>query len=186
VSQVPLPDFDDTRRTFGHSHMTFHVGTAVAVLFLGLMPYAATPGGTVEEAGNTGLPPAVTDWAAPEMAVVETVTDYYAALTGGNIAAIESHVLDDERFVMLEGRHSNWGWPDYRDHHLAGELGDLSKVRFRLSFYRVVVDGALGYATFAYEVLPKEGPEMDFGRGFATAILNRVDDGWKLLHLHTS
>jgi ketosteroid isomerase-like protein len=142
--------------------------------------------GTVDESHQAGLPPAVTDWAAPEMAVVETITDYYAALTGGNIAAIESHVLDDERFVMLVGRHSNWGWPDYRDHHLAGELGDLSKVRFRLSFYRVTVDGALGYATFGYEVLPKEGPEMDFGRGFATAILERVDDGWKLRHLHTS
>jgi hypothetical protein len=87
---------------------------------------------------------------------------------------------------MLEGRHSNWGWADYRDHHLAAELGDLSKVRFRLSFYRVRIDGSLGYATFGYEVLPKEGPEMNFGRGIATAILDRTADGWKLRHLHTS
>ena len=33
---------------------------------------------------------------------------------------------------------------------------------------------------------PKQGPEMDFGRGFATAVLERTEDGWKLRHLHTS
>jgi ketosteroid isomerase-like protein len=175
-----------SRRNFDHLHKVAHVGAAVAVLALCLMPVAAIQGGTVEDAGDSNLPPAVMNWAAPEIAIVEVITAYYAALTGGKIAAIESHVVDDERFVMLEGRHSNWSWRDYRDHHLAGELGDLSKVRFRLSFYRVAVDGALGYATFAYEVLPKQGPEMDFGRGFATAVLERNEDGWKLRHLHTS
>ena len=158
----------------------------LAVLLLALAPSAAIQAAAVEDAGASGLPPAVTHWPAPEMAVVELITAYYAALTAGSITAIESHVVDDEQFVMLEGRHSNWSWQDYRDHHLAGELGDLGKVRFRLSFYRVAVDGALAYATFAYEVLPKEGPEMDFGRGFATAVLERTEDGWKLRHLHTS
>jgi ketosteroid isomerase-like protein len=142
--------------------------------------------GTVDEPHQAKLPSAVTDWSAAEAAITETVQAYYTALSRGDIQALESFVLDDERFVMLEGRHSNWSWPDYRDHHLAGELEDLSKVRFRLSFYRVAVGGTLGYATFAYEVLPKEGPEMDFGRGFATAVLERTDDGWKLRHLHTS
>jgi len=143
-------------------------------------------------AGDTGaseskeLPPAVTDWTTAEAALIEAVEAYYAALTGGDLSAVDAHVVTGDQFVMLEGRHSNWGWADYRDHHLAGELGDLNKVRMRLSFYRVRVDGSLGYATFAYEVLPKEGPEMDFGRGFATAVLDRTEDGWKLRHLHTS
>jgi ketosteroid isomerase-like protein len=177
---------NDSHRTFGPSRMAVHVRAAVAVLLLGLTPFPAVQGGAVENTDDSGLPPAVTNWPAPEMEVVELITAYYAALTDGSITAVESHVVDDERFVMLEGRHSNWSWPDYRDHHLAGELGDLGKVRFRLSFYRVAVDGALAYATFAYEVLPKQGPEMDFGRGFATAVLERTEDGWKLRHLHTS
>jgi ketosteroid isomerase-like protein len=178
---MKILQLNDQRRAFVQLRS---VANAIAVLLLGLAP--AIQAGAVEEGGDSDLPPAVTNWAAPEMAAVEAITAYYAALTGGNIAAIESHVVDDERFVMLEGRHSNWSWPDYRDHHLAGELGDLGKVRFRLSFYRVAVDGTLGYATFAYEVLPKQGPEMDFGRGFATAVLERTEGGWKLRHLHTS
>ena len=185
---VPMKilQFDDSHRPVGQSNMAPHVRVAVAALLLGLMPVPAVQGGAIKNAGDSDLPAAVTNWPAPEMAVVELITAYYVALTAGSIPAIESHVVDDERFVMLEGRHSNWSWSDYRDHHLAGELGDLGKVRFRLSFYRVAVDGALGYATFAYEVLPKEGPEMDFGRGFATAILERTEGGWKLRHLHTS
>jgi len=143
-------------------------------------------------AGDTGaadaheLPPAVTDWTTAESALIAVVEAYHAALTSGDLGALESHVLADDQFVMLEGRHSNWGWADYRDHHLAAEIEDMSKVRIRLSFYRVRIDGSLGYAMFAFEVLPKEGPEMNFGRGFATAILGRTNDGWKLRHLHTS
>ena len=34
---------------------------------------------------------------------------------------------------MIEGKHLNQGWTDYRDNHLKAELADLAKVRFRLS-----------------------------------------------------
>ncbi|MGI9342896.1 MAG: YybH family protein [Gammaproteobacteria bacterium] len=143
-------------------------------------------GGPVDTSAGPGKPPAPSTWSAQESALIETIEAYHAALTGADVGAIESLVMTDDQFVMLEGRHSNWGWHDYRDHHLAGELEDLSKVRFRLSFYRVRVDAELGYATFRYEVLPREGPEMDFGKGFATAVLERTGDQWKIRHLHTS
>ncbi len=55
-----------------------------------------------------------------------------------------------------------------------------------MSFYRLRIDGSLAYATFAYEVLPKDGPEMNFGRGVATAVLTLTGDGWNIQHLHTS
>ncbi len=165
--------------------LTF-VRSGLGILLLVAASHATAWAGTTDDSGTSAMPPAVTDWAAPEAALIATLTAYHAALTSGDASAAEPYVLTDDRFVMLEGRHSNWGWADYRDHHLAAELGDLSKVRFRLSFYRVRIDGSLGYATFGYEVLPKEGPEMNFGRGIATAILDRTADGWKLRHLHTS
>jgi ketosteroid isomerase-like protein len=142
--------------------------------------------GPVAPSAGPGAPPDESSWSLQEAAMIETLRAYHAALTSGDVAGIEAFVVADERFVMLEGRHSNWGWQDYRDHHLADELDDLGKVRFRLSFYRVRADGTLGYATFRYEVLPREGPEMDFGTGFATAVLERVDGRWKIHHLHTS
>ena len=86
----------------------------------------------------------------------------------------------DERFVMIEGKHVNRGWADYRDNHLKGELADLAKVRFRLSGYQVQMDGGLAAVNFTFNILPKTGPEMDFGSGRATAVLVRTDAGWKL------
>jgi ketosteroid isomerase-like protein len=158
---------------------------AVAVLLMAGW-FGAAFGGDTGDSAAAPLPPAVQDWPAAETEVIGVIEAYHEALTGGDIGAVEALVVPDETFVMLEGRHSNWGWPDYRDHHLAGELDDLSKVRFRLSFYRLKIDGSLAYATFAYEVLPKDGPEMNFGRGFATAVLALTGDGWKIQHLHTS
>ncbi|TFG87642.1 MAG: hypothetical protein E4H19_01435, partial [Chromatiales bacterium] len=64
--------------------------------------------------------------------------------------------------------------------------GQTAQVRFRLSGYRVQMDGALAAVSFIFNVLPKTGPEMDFGSGRATAVLLRTESGWKLQRLHTS
>lgn len=121
-----------------------------------------------------------------EAEVVAILTGYHAALTAGDAAAPEAFVLADERFVMIEGRHLNQGWADYRDNHLKGELADLARVRFRLSILGIQVDRDLATVSFIFNVLPRSGPEMDFGSGRASASLVRTGDGWKLQQLHTS
>ncbi len=121
-----------------------------------------------------------------EAEVVTALTAYHATLTSGDAAAPEKFVLADERFLMIEGKHLNQGWADYRDNHLKGELADLAKVRFRLSVLHVRVDSELATVSFIFNVLPASGPEMDFGSGRGTASLVRTGDGWKLQQLHTS
>jgi len=121
-----------------------------------------------------------------EREVISALEEYHASLTSGDIASVERHVMADERFVMIEGDHVNRGWADYRDHHLRGELADLRKVRFRLSVNQIEQEDGLAYVDFGYHVLPREGPEKDFGKGQATAILVRTDAGWKIRLLHTS
>jgi uncharacterized membrane protein len=121
-----------------------------------------------------------------EAEVVAALTAYHAALTSGDITAPEQFVLADERFLMIEGKHFNQGWTDYRDNHLKAELADLAKVRFRLSILGIQLDGDLATVSFMFNVLPKSGPEMDFGSGRASASLVRAGDGWKLQQLHTS
>lgn len=121
-----------------------------------------------------------------EAEVVTVLTAYHLALTSGDAAEPEKFVLADERFLMIEGKHVNQGWADYRDNHLKGELADLANVRFRLSVIRVQVDGGLATVSFLFNILPASGPEMDFGSGRATASLIRTSDGWKLQQLHTS
>jgi uncharacterized membrane protein len=121
-----------------------------------------------------------------EAEVVAALTAYHAALTSGDLAAPEQFVLADERFLMIEGKHLNQGWADYRDHHLKGELADLAKVRFRLSILGIQVEDDLATVSFIFNVLPESGPEMDFGSGRASASLVRTGTGWKLRQLHTS
>jgi uncharacterized membrane protein len=121
-----------------------------------------------------------------ETAVVAALTAYHAALTSGDLAAPEQFVLADEHFLMIEGKHLNQGWADYRDNHLKGELADLAKVRFRLSILGIQVEDDLASVSFIFNVLPKAGPEMDFGSGRASAALVRTGTGWKLRQLHTS
>ena len=131
-------------------------------------------------------PPAMTDLTPAQAEVVAALTAFHAALTVNDVAAVEKFVVADERFLMIEGKHTNVGWADYRDHHLKGELADLSKVRFRLNVNRVQLDGALACVSYTFDILPKEGPEKNFGKGIITAVLIATDGGWKIQHLHSS
>ncbi|MBM4222073.1 MAG: nuclear transport factor 2 family protein, partial [Gammaproteobacteria bacterium] len=142
----------------------------------GHAPAVATAPEPIDE---SGLSPA-------EAEVVAALAAYHAALTSGDPAAPEQFVLADERFLMIEGKHLNQGWADYRDNHLKGELADLAKVRFRLTVLGIQLEGDLATVSFLFNVLPKTGPEMDFGSGRASAALVRTGNGWKLRQLHTS
>ncbi len=121
-----------------------------------------------------------------ESEVIAALTAYHAALTAGDASAPEPYVLPDARFLMIEGEHVNQGWVDYRDNHLKGELADLAKVRFRLSGYRIQMNSNLAAVSFSFAILPKTGPERNFGSGRGTAVLVRTTSGWKLQQLHTS
>ena len=139
-----------------------------------------------EDSTAAAPPPAMTDLTPAQSEVVAALTAFHDALTINDVAAVERFVVADERFVMIEGNHTNFGWADYRDNHLKGELKDLCKVRFRLTVYRVQLAGTLAYVSYRFNILPKEGPERDFGKGIGTAVLVATDGGWKIQHLHTS
>ncbi|PCI49264.1 MAG: hypothetical protein COB49_05205 [Alphaproteobacteria bacterium] len=125
-------------------------------------------------------------FAADDTDVRTVLTDYHMALTMGDIQKIETYVVTDGRFAMLEGKHSNWGWADYRDNHLTPELTDLAKVDFRLEFKAVHQSGDMAYASFLFFLSPKGDASKNFGSGRATAVLVRGPKGWLIQHLHTS
>ncbi len=144
----------------------------------------AVEGGERAQAAAAPPPPAMLS--PEETEVVAALQAFHEALTTGDVAAVEAHVLPDDGFMMIEGTHVNYGWSDYRDNHLKGELGDLAKVRFRLSDFHVQVVGGMAGATFAFNILPKTGPEKNFGSGRETAVLLKTDAGWKIRLLHSS
>ena len=126
------------------------------------------------------------DRTADETAVREALVAYHVALTSGDMAEIEAFVVADERFAMIEGKHTNWGWADYRDNHLAGELDDLQKVDLTLDIRDIHIDGDLALASFTFAVTPKGDPTQNYGVSRATAILIRENGSWLIRHLHTS
>jgi uncharacterized membrane protein/ketosteroid isomerase-like protein len=131
-------------------------------------------------------PPPQAPLSPAEAEVVAALQSFHEALTTGDVAAVEAQVVADDSFMMIEGTHVNHGWADYRDNHLKGELGDLSKVRFRLSDYHVQIADGLAATSFAFNILPKTGPERNFGSGRETVILVKTDAGWKIRFLHSS
>ncbi|MBL4613165.1 MAG: nuclear transport factor 2 family protein [Emcibacter sp.] len=124
--------------------------------------------------------------AADEAAIRIVLTEYHAALTTENIKLVEKYVVTDARFAMVEGKHTNWGWADYRDNHLTPELAGLSKVDFRLEFKAVHVSGNMAYSSFIYHISPKGDPSQNYGSGRGTVVLIRNQDGWLIQHFHTS
>ncbi len=114
------------------------------------------------------------------------LTAYHNALTSGDMDEVEKFVVTDDSFAMVEGKHTNWGWKDYRDNHLTPELKDLAKVAFRLDFKAVKISGDMAYSSFIFNLSPKGDPSKNYGSGRATAILVKTKNGWMIQHLHTS
>lgn len=87
---------------------------------------------------------------------------------------------------IIEGAGVNHGWEDYRDHHLRPEMETLSNIEYRYFAIEPQVRGDLAYTSFRYELAADtdEGPIAVEGRG--TAILERMEGKWRIVHSHTS
>ncbi len=80
----------------------------------------------------------------------------------------------------------NHGWVDYRDHHLAPELERTEAFAVRYFAVEPVVRGDVAWASFRYELdAQMDGNALELeGRG--TAVLERREGRWLIVHLHTS
>lgn len=126
------------------------------------------------------------DAAGPE-AEVRTVLESYAALTqAGDLDGMGELFSQRRGIHIIEGAGVNHGWADYRDNHLAPELEAFRDFRYRYFAIEPVVRGDLAYAAFRYELQAQYGErDLDMeGRG--TAVLERIDGRWQIVHLHTS
>ena len=119
-------------------------------------------------------------------AVTETLTKYAVAVQSKNMSDIEKHVITTDAFTMFEGGHINWGWVDYRDHHLGPELKEFKEIQYSFHEIKPHVNGDMAYATFKYHIAVKMEARDVEGEGLATAILMKTVEGWKIQHMHTS
>jgi len=128
------------------------------------------------------------DCEAEAAAVEATLRAYSDAIHAEDMVAMEALVVADERFSVIEGRGTDVGWANYRDHHLGPEFAS-ERIEFHSYGYdniEVRIGHIFSYATFTYafQATLDDEPYNKEGRG--TAVLMRTPEGWRIRHIQTS
>ncbi|MDQ2920705.1 MAG: nuclear transport factor 2 family protein [Acidobacteriota bacterium] len=97
---------------------------------------------------------------------------------------------NDESLTVFESGHANYGWPDYRDHHLVPEMGEMKNTKYVLSDVKIHLAGKTAWATFKYtisaDVTSKGQQHHVDGGGLGTAVFEDRDGQWRIVHWHSS
>ncbi|NIP58527.1 MAG: DUF4440 domain-containing protein [Gemmatimonadetes bacterium] len=119
-------------------------------------------------------------------AVSEVVRTLAAQIQAKEMEPLDTLFAPGRDVHILEGSGVDHGWAEYRDHHLVPELEEMENLSYRYHGVEAQVRGDVAWASFQYELgadLDDERIEVE-GRG--TAILERLNGGWRVVHLHTS
>lgn len=104
----------------------------------------------------------------------------------GDFHALDSIWAHDADVTVFESGHANYGWEDYRDHHLKPEVEEMKNVVYRLTGIKPKVSGNTAWATFKYTLAADlKDRHIDAG-GLGTAVLEKRGKEWKIVHWHTS
>ena len=97
---------------------------------------------------------------------------------------------NDESLTIFESGHANYGWADYRDHHLVPEMGEMRNTKYGFADISVHLVGKTAWATLKYTISADVGEagktrHVD-GGGLGTAVLEKRDGQWRIVHWHSS
>ena len=148
----------------------------VAALVLSVLAAAAGFSFYVDVSAQTDEVKAVTDVLTKEAAAVEK----------GDLAALEKLWANDESVSVFESGYANYGWTDYRNNHLAPELKEFKNTKYAFSDLKVKIDGKTAWATFKYTIAADVGARRIDSAGLATAVLEKRDGRWLIVHWHSS
>ena len=119
-------------------------------------------------------------------AVTDVLTKEAQAVEKGDLAALDKIWANTEDVTVFESGHANYGWNDYRNSHLAPELKEFKNTKYTFSDLKVKVDGKTAWATFKYKLTAEiEVRKIESG-GLATAILEKREGKWRIVHWHSS
>lgn len=125
-----------------------------------------------------------------EAAVRDVLLKSASSFEKNDVAGATSVWVNDESLTVFEGGHVNSGWPDYRDHHLVPEMGEMKNTKYTLSDIKIHLAGKTAWATFKYTIsadtMRNGQPRHVDGGGLGTAILEKRNDGWRIVHWHSS
>lgn len=119
-------------------------------------------------------------------AVTEVLAREAIAVEKGDLAALDKIWANTEDVTVFESGHANYGWNDYRNTHLGPELKEFKNTKYSFSDIRVKVDGKTAWATFKYSLAAEMGTRKVESGGLGTAILEKRDGKWRIVHWHSS
>jgi len=119
-------------------------------------------------------------------AVTDVLTREAAAVEKGDLAALDTIWANSEDVTVFESGHANYGWADYRNTHLAPELKEFKNTKYSFSDLKVKVDGKTAWATFKYSLAAEMGTRKVESGGLGTAVLEKRDGKWRIVHWHSS
>lgn len=119
-------------------------------------------------------------------AVTDVLTREAQAVEKGDLAALDKIWANSEDVTVFESGHANYGWTDYRNSHLAPELKEFKNTKYAFSDLKVKVDGKTAWATFKYSLSADIGTRNIQSGGLGTAVLEKRDGRWQIVHWHSS
>jgi ketosteroid isomerase-like protein len=77
------------------------------------------------------------------------------------------------------------GWGEYRDDYLAPEMARYADMRYAHTGVETSVRGNIAWSAFRWQMSSAgDGPAPVLGRG--SAVLEKMNGDWKIVHLHMS
>lgn len=122
----------------------------------------------------------------PQEDVRRTLLANARGFASNDLHTVEAAWSHGDDVTVFESGHANYGWSDYRDHHLRPEMAELKNVQYQLSEIKIHIAGTTAWATFKYTIVGDlPGRHVD-ASGLGTGILEKQSDGWKIVHWHSS
>jgi ketosteroid isomerase-like protein len=160
------------------SKLGLGVAMTSAIFLVGLVAFVASSKST-----------ATAHW-DDEAAVRDALMKSALSFEKNDIALASQVWANDESLTVFESGHANYGWADYRDHHLVPEMDEMKNTKYAFSNIKIHLAGKTAWATFKYTI---SADVQDNGRmrhvdggGLGTAVLEQPDSQWRIVHWHSS
>src|SRR5438552_8145922 len=143
---------------------------ASAIVLLGLVAFVASSKFTA------------TAHADDEAAVRDALMKSALSFEKNDMAAATQVWANDESLTVFESGHANYGWADYRDHHLGPEMREMKNTKYAFSDIKIHLAGKTAWATLKYTISADVGeagkPRHADSAGLGTAVLEKRDGQW--------
>src|SRR5205809_5869421 len=114
-----------------------------------------------------------------ESAVRDALVKSALSFEKNDIAMATQVWANDESLTVFESGHANYGWANYRDHHLGPEMREMKNTKYAFSDIKIHLAGKTAWATLKYTISADVGEvgkmrHVD-GGGLGTAVLEQRD-----------